>query len=123
MENDEAAAQLPRTYELTSGNRVVRYCPYGPQDGTPVISHNGTPSTRWKRQDVIAAIERAGVRLLAYDRPGYGGSTRQPGRRVADAAEDARLLADALGWERFAAHGHSGGGPFALACARCCPSE
>ena len=117
METDEAAALLPTTYELTTDGRVLRYCLYGPADGTPVISHNGTPSTRWKRPNVIAAVERSGVRLLVHDRPGYGGSTRRAGRRVADAAEDVRLLADAVGWDRFAVHGHSGGGPYALASA------
>jgi pimeloyl-ACP methyl ester carboxylesterase len=55
--------------------------------------------------------------MLVYDRPGYGGSTRQPGRAVADAAYDVRALADAQGWERFAVFGGSGGGPHALACA------
>jgi pimeloyl-ACP methyl ester carboxylesterase len=52
-----------------------------------------------------------------YDRPGYGGSTRRPGRTVADAVDDVRALADAHGWNRFAVFGGSGGGPHALACA------
>ena len=114
---------LPRTYELVIGDRVVNYCLYGPEDGVPVISHNGSPSTRWKRPNIVAAVERAGVRMLIPDRAGYGGSTRKPGRRVADAAEDVRLLADAVGWERFAIHGHSGGGPYALACAALLPER
>ena len=123
METEVAAGLLPTTYELVIGERVVNYCLYGPQDGTPVISHNGSPSTRWKRPNIVAAIERSGVRMLVHDRPGYGGSTRQMGRRVADAAEDARALADALGWEQFAVHGHSGGGPYALACAALLPER
>jgi pimeloyl-ACP methyl ester carboxylesterase len=117
MPNVEVDLVLPTTYELVIGTRVLRYCLYGPEDGTPVISHNGTPSTRWKRPNIAAAIERAGIRMLVHDRPGYGGSTRDKGRRVSDVVEDVRLLADAFGWERFAVHGHSGGGPFALACA------
>lgn len=117
MANDGAAALLPRTHTTAAGGRVLSYCMYGPEDGLPVISHNGTPSTRWKRPEIVAGIERAGVRMLSYDRPGYQGSTRRAGRLVSDGAEDARLLADAVGWERFAVHGHSGGGPFALACA------
>jgi pimeloyl-ACP methyl ester carboxylesterase len=55
--------------------------------------------------------------MVIPDRPGYGGSTRQPGRTVASVAADASALADALGWERFAVTGGSGGGPHALACA------
>jgi pimeloyl-ACP methyl ester carboxylesterase len=83
----------------------------------------GSPSTRWKRPNIVSVIERCGVRMLVHDRPGYGGSTRQAGRRVAYAAEDARRLADAAGWERFAVHGHSGGGPYALACAALLPGR
>ena len=80
METGEAAALLSATYELVIEDRVVNYCLYGPQDGTPVVSHNGSPGTRWKRPDIVAAIERSGVRMLVHDRPGYGGSTRQAGR-------------------------------------------
>jgi pimeloyl-ACP methyl ester carboxylesterase len=123
MQTDQAAALLPTTYELVIEDRVVSYCLYGPQDGTPVISHNGSPSTRWKRPSIVSAIERSGVRMLVHDRPGYGGSTREPGRRMADTAEDVRRLADALGWERFGVHGHSGGGPYALACAALLPER
>ena len=123
METGKAATLLPTTYELVIGDRVVNYCLYGPLDGTPVISHNGSPSTRWKRPNIVSAIERSGVRMLVHDRPGYGGSTRQVGRRVADAAADVRRLADAIGWERFAVHGHSGGGPYALACAALLPGR
>jgi hypothetical protein len=31
--------------------RILRYCLYGPADGFPIIAHNGTPSTRWRRPD------------------------------------------------------------------------
>ena len=57
------------------------------------------------------------------DRPGYGGSTRQPGRTVASVVADAEALADQLGWERFAVTGGSGGGPHALACAALLPDR
>jgi pimeloyl-ACP methyl ester carboxylesterase len=57
------------------------------------------------------------VRLISYDRPGYGGSTSQPGRSVADCASDVRVICEALGIERVAMWGHSGGGPHVLACA------
>jgi pimeloyl-ACP methyl ester carboxylesterase len=63
------------------------------------------------------------VRLITYDRPGYGGSTRHPQRSVADAASDVRAIADTLGIERFAVVGRSGGGPHALACAALLPER
>lgn len=109
---------LPPTAELTVGDgRVLRYCLHGPADGLPAISHGGSPSSRWKRPGLIDAMERSRLRLLVYDRPGYGGSTRRPGRTVAEAADDVRALADAHGWQRFGVFGGSGGGPHALACA------
>jgi len=112
----------PPTDELTTADgRTLTYCLYGPADGTPVVSLPGAPGTRWERPDVVEAFERAGLRVLVPDRPGYGGSTRAPGRRVAAVADDVKALTDAQGWRRFAVTGHSGGGPHALACAALLP--
>ncbi|MEV8371862.1 alpha/beta hydrolase [Kribbella sp. NPDC056861] len=99
------------------------YSVYGDPDGAPVIYHVGTPSTRWRRPEAIRDIEECGVQLVIPSRPGYGGSTRKPGRTVADVAEDVTALADALGWQQFAVSGGSGGGPHALACAALIPSR
>lgn len=96
---------------------MLTYCRYGPADGVPLIALPGAPGTRLERPDVVDSFERAGLRVLIFDRPGYGGSTRRPGRRVTDVVADVRLLADTEGWERFAVTGHSCGGPHALACA------
>jgi pimeloyl-ACP methyl ester carboxylesterase len=109
---------LPATSELVRADAtVLRYCLYGQPDGHPVVFHGGSPSSRWKWPTLIESMRRSRLRLLVYDRPGYGGSTRRPGRTVADAADDVRALADAHGWNRFAVFGGSGGGPHALACA------
>jgi pimeloyl-ACP methyl ester carboxylesterase len=54
---------------------------------------------------------------VSYDRPGYGGSSPHPNRDVGSAAADVAAVADALGIDRFAVMGHSGGGPHVLACA------
>jgi len=88
----------------------------GDPAGFPVIVHHGTPGSgvlydRW---------ESDGVRLIGVDRAGYGGSTRSPGRSISAAAVDTGAVADALGLERFATWGISGGGPHALACAALC---
>jgi pimeloyl-ACP methyl ester carboxylesterase len=64
-----------------------------------------------------------GVRLIAFDRPGYGASDRKFGRTVADAAADVAAIADSLGIERFAVLGRSGGGPHALACGALLPDR
>jgi pimeloyl-ACP methyl ester carboxylesterase len=101
----------------------VRYCRYGPADGLPVVSLAGTPGTRWERPDVIAAFDQADLRVVVPDRPGYGGSTRKPGRTVADVAADVQMIADGEGWRQFAVTGFSGGAPHALACAALLPDR
>jgi pimeloyl-ACP methyl ester carboxylesterase/uncharacterized protein (DUF952 family) len=63
-----------------------------------------------------AAAERNNVRVIAPDRPGFGLSDPQPRRTLLRWPEDVIELADALGIERFAVLGVSGGGPYAAAC-------
>jgi pimeloyl-ACP methyl ester carboxylesterase len=60
---------------------------------------------------------RLGVRLITFDRPGFGSSDRREGRAVLDTAGDVAALADALRVDRFAVVGVSAGGAHALACA------
>lgn len=89
-----------------------------PADGADaILVHPGTPNSRHLYPGWVADARGRGATIAAYDRPGYGGSTPHPGHTVADGAEDARAVADALGLERFAVWGVSGGGPYALACA------
>jgi pimeloyl-ACP methyl ester carboxylesterase len=96
-------------YDSGTGGRVVVFW----QHGTPNI---GTPPL-----PLFPAGDRLGVRWISYDRPGYGSSTPVSGRDVASAAADVAAVADALGVDRFAVLGHSGGGPHALACAALLP--
>ena len=88
-----------------------------------VFWHHGTPNIGTPPEPLFPASERLGIRWISYDRPGYGGSTRHPGRDVASVAADVSSIADALGIDRFAAMGHSGGGPHALACAALLPEQ
>ncbi|MEV4756100.1 alpha/beta hydrolase [Micromonospora sp. NPDC049559] len=89
----------------------------GDRQGFPVFLLHGTPGSRSGPKPRGIVLYRLGVRLVCYDRPGYGGSDRHEGRQVADAAADVRAIADALELDRFAVVGRSGGGPHALACA------
>ncbi len=89
----------------------------GAPAGTPVFLLHGTPGSRVGPKPRFSVLYRHGVRLISYDRPGYGGSGRHEGRSVADAAKDVAAIADHLGIEEFAVVGRSGGGPHALACA------
>jgi pimeloyl-ACP methyl ester carboxylesterase len=88
-----------------------------------VFWHHGTPQTGASPVPLLAAAERQGIRWVSHDRPGYGGSTRQPGRTIGSVAPDVAAVADALGIERFAALGASGGGPHVLACAALLPER
>jgi pimeloyl-ACP methyl ester carboxylesterase len=105
----------------TPDGRQLRIVEAGQPDGIPVLVHNGTPGSRLLYQPWVADAESRGIRLISYDRPGYGGSMPQPGRAVASAAEDVATIAEALGLERLLVWGISGGGPHALACAALLP--
>jgi pimeloyl-ACP methyl ester carboxylesterase len=92
-------------------------------DGVPVVWHHGTPNVGPPPAPLFPLAEQLGLRWIGYDRPGYGGSTPRPGRDVASAAADVAAVADALGFDRFAVMGHSGGSPHALACAALLPAR
>ncbi|MDX6297383.1 MAG: hypothetical protein QOI51_1240 [Nocardioidaceae bacterium] len=89
----------------------------GDPAGALVVYHSGTPMSGLLERDWAADARRRGIRLVGYDRAGYGGSTRRQGRTVADVAGDVAAVADFLGVDRFFTWGVSGGGPHALACA------
>jgi pimeloyl-ACP methyl ester carboxylesterase len=89
----------------------------GDPDGLPVFLLHGTPGSRNGPRPRGIVLHRLGIRLITYDRPGYPGSDRRLGRRVVDAAEDVKTIADALRLKQFSVVGRSGGAPHALACA------
>lgn len=107
----------------TPDGRVLAVMEGGDPAGPAVVVHHGTPMSRLLYGPNVADAEVRGLRLIGYDRPGYGDSTPQPGRTVADAATDVATIADALGIDRFATWGISGGGPHALACAALLPER
>jgi pimeloyl-ACP methyl ester carboxylesterase len=95
----------------------------GVPDGQALVAHHGTPAAGRVYRTEAESAQQQGLRLIAYDRPGYGGSTPHPGRSVADAVADVVAILDALGVDHFATYGWSGGGPHALACAALLPSR
>jgi pimeloyl-ACP methyl ester carboxylesterase len=95
----------------------------GAESGPAVFVSHGTPGSGLLWREAVEDAESRGMRLLGYDRPGYGRSDPHPGRRVADAGGDVVAIADALGIDRFAVEGGSGGGPHALACAALLPDR
>ncbi len=112
---------MEASLQLKDG-RTLAYAEYGEPRGTPVFFFRGMPGSRlFHPPDEIT--QKLGTHLVTADRPGYGLSTYQPGRRIVDWPEDITQLADHLGIDRFAVAGHSGGGPYAAACACILPDR
>lgn len=101
-------------------DRTIEVLDEGPVDALAVVLHHGTPSSSGP-SDVQRAILEQGLRHIGLNRPGYGGSSPQPSRRVADIAADTRTVLDHLGIAHCVVGGTSGGGPHALACAALVP--
>jgi pimeloyl-ACP methyl ester carboxylesterase len=101
----------------TSDGRALLVSDLGEPTGPAILSFHGSGMGRTVFPPYLDDARERGVRVLSYDRPGLGGSTRHAGYRVVDCAEDVAAIARALELERLAVWGISGGGPFALACA------
>ncbi len=95
----------------------------GNPTGHPVFILHGTPGSRVGPFPKSRVLYELGVRLISFDRPGYGRSDRLDSRRVADVVPDVVAIADMLDLPRFAVLGRSGGGPHALACAALLPDR
>ncbi|GLX93111.1 alpha/beta hydrolase [Herbidospora sp. NBRC 101105] len=108
---------------VTSGGRRLAVDEKGDPDGRPVFLLHGTPGSRVGPAPRPSVLYRLGIRLITFDRPGYGGSDRDRGRTIASAAHDTAIIADRLGIARFAVVGRSGGAPHALACAALLPDR
>lgn len=104
------------TLTLDDG-RDVRWFDTGAGPAAVLVWHSGTPSDGRIYGVLRAAAAARGIRVISVARPGYPGSTRVPGRSVADAARDVLAVLDHAGVDRFATLASSGGGPHALALA------
>src|SRR6266487_953548 len=100
----------------TADGRALAFEEVGDPGGVPIFALHGTPGCRLSgRHPDPARVHEAGLRVISYDRPGYGRSSRHRGRRAGDCVGDVVAIANELGVERFAVSGGSGGGPHALA--------
>ncbi len=96
--------------------RHLAFAEGGAPDGFPVFYFHGTPSSRLEAGFADAAARRSGFRLIAPDRPGYGRSDFQQDRQLQSWPRDVLALAEHLRIGAFGIAGHSGGGPYLLAC-------
>jgi len=88
-----------------------------------LVYHHGTPAAGPVPREIAVPAAAHGMVVAEVVRPGYGESTRDPGRSVADVVPLTAALADHLGHERFVTVGWSSGGPYAVACAALLPDR
>lgn len=100
---------MAKQFTLPDG-RNVDYVVHGPEDGFPLVWIHGTPGGYIPVPDVIATAEKKGLKVIALSRAGYGGSSRNKGRRVVDAVADIQALNEHLGVTKCLVGGWSGGG-------------
>ena len=113
-----------RDLALPDGGTLQYFVDDGaPADAALLVYHHGTPAAGPLGDDLVLPAREAGLRIVELVRPGYGGSTRQPGRTVVDVVPLVTALADHLGHERFVSLGWSGGGPHVLATAALLPER
>lgn len=114
-----ATPPAPPCHVRLAGGRRLAYREYGDPTGSAVVVyHHGLPGASREAEVFLPALAACrGVRLIAFDRPGFGGSDPCPGRTYRGWVCDLAAAADALGLSRFGLIGVSGGTPFSLAAA------
>jgi hypothetical protein len=111
----------PKFFIRENGDRIDFF---DSEDGGDLLMyHHGTPAAGPLHADVLDPAQSQDLRIVELVRPGYGNSTRQPNRTVADVVTLADELADHLGFDRYVTMGWSGGGPHALANVALSPSR
>src|SRR5690606_1509326 len=105
-----------QTVTLPDG-RELAYLDFGDPAAPLVIHNHGGPSSRLEGTLLASAAVAHGLRLVSVDRPGIGRSTPHAGWALPDWVDDLTTLADALGADRFAVSGWSGGGAVTMAAA------
>ena len=115
-----SSPELLESVKLSDG-RSLSFARFGDPSGKPVFYFHGFPGSRLEPQSNHDAFLKAGIQLLALDRPGIGHSTRKNKRKLLDWPDDLVEIAKILKLEKFSILGVSGGGPYALACARAIP--
>lgn len=103
--------------------RKTEYLVSGAQDGFPLLFIHGTPGSYTVGPKMSAACEGKGIKLITLSRAGYGGSSRNKGRRVVDAVADIQALLEHLGIKKCVVGGRSGGGESYPACPAAQPTH
>lgn len=114
---DDDYAPFERGHLPCRDGRWFEYAVYGDPAGVPLIACHGAPGAREEAAIYGPAARVLGVRVFSLSRPGFGCSSRQPGRRVRDFADDVVDILELRGRERVLVAGYSAGAAYALAIA------
>lgn len=116
---------MPSTHNRIAlpDGRLLAFCEYGDVKGSPILYFHGVPGSRLDAKLADQTGRRLNARIIGIDRPGFGLSDFKRGRKIGHWPLDVAKLADALGIDRFAIVGASGGGPYGLACALSIPQR
>jgi pimeloyl-ACP methyl ester carboxylesterase len=120
---EQTTGHVPAHSVRLPDGRALAYAEYGDPNGHPTLYFHGLPGSRLEAVLAAKGAAEAGIRLIASDRPGIGGSDPQDGRTLLDWPADVLQLADHIGLARFAVVGVSGGGPYAAVCAYAIPER
>ena len=97
--------------------RTVAFTEWGNSNGTPLLRVPGTPGSRYNMRADRSGWAARGLWAITTERPGFGASTRLPGRGFAEPADDLAAVLDEVGVERCHVIGGSGSAPHQLAFA------
>lgn len=97
--------------------RTVAWTRSGEIGGLPLLRLPGTPGSRYALRADRTVWHEKKLEVITTERPGFGRSTRIPGRSFAEHCDDLAAILDHLGHDRVYLSGGSGGGPHVLAFA------
>jgi len=108
----------PRRLVTLEDGRRLFYREYGVPGGVPVIYFHFGLSASMLPPAAAAAALKTGVRVIAFERPGFGLSDPRKEYSLAGVASDVDELRRALGLTRVGLFGDGYGGGFAVTAAR-----
>lgn len=103
--------------------RTLCFAEYGDPNGYPIFFFHGTPGSRLQAADFHDTALASHCRFFGVDRAGQGLSSINKQHSLLSWADDIRQLADHLNIHQFSIVAHSGGAPFAMACAYTIPER